>query len=396
MKRLFVLLVSAIVLSTCASSSDQKQKQTSPAASAAPSANPYSAEATTIPVGVIPAAVLHDPARNKDLELSIDYPTHGGPYPVVIFSHGYGVPRNAYVGLSSFWASHGYVVIRPHHADLAVLKLPDRTFDDMPRDRRRRPPVEPKATEFRADPTEKWQSQTAADWTNRAGDITFVINSLPKLVEQYPEIKERVDSTRIGVGGHSYGAFIAMLIGGARAFAAGNALTYADPRVKAIEAMSPPGPAPDRGVTQESFSTMKIPALFLTGSRDFGSTESENWAWRKQGFALAPAGDKWFVSVNGIGTSVFTGMIGPPSYEPPLSMPAPPIQPTPTPGYPQPQIQPQPSTRQNPEAFRQIGMAGTVRTVSLAFWDAYLKNEAAGRDFLAKLKERTDLQAESK
>ncbi len=397
MKRFFVLVVSAVVLSSCASSSDEKQKQTAPVADATSPADRYSSEAKTIPVGVIPAAVLHDAARNKDLELSIDYPTHGGPYPVVIFSHGYGVPRNAYVGMSSFWASHGYVVIRPHHADLGTLKLPDRTFDDMPRDRRRRPPIEPKATEFRADPSEQWQSQTAADWTNRAGDVTFVINSLPKLIEQYPEIKDRIDSTRIGVGGHSYGAFVALLLGGAKALAGGDALTYADPRVKAIEAMSPPGPSADRGLTQESFSTIKIPALFLTGSRDFGAVESENWGWRKQAFALAPAGDKWFVSVNGIGTPAFTGIIGPPSYEPPVSIPSgPPLQPLPGPAYPGPSGQQQSSTRQNPDAFRQMGMAGTARTVSLAFWDVYLKNDAVGRAFLAKLKERSDLQVESK
>lgn len=32
-----------------------------------------------------------------------------------------------------------------------------------------------------------------------------------------------------------------------------------------------------------------------------------------------------------------------------------------------------------------------VRTVSLAFWDAYLKNETAGREYLTKLTTRTDM-----
>jgi hypothetical protein len=37
-----------------------------------------------------------------------------------------------------------------------------------------------------------------------------------------------------------------------------------------------------------------------------------------------------------------------------------------------------------------------VRTVSLAFWDAYLKNEAGGREYLTKLTTRTDMTVASK
>ncbi|HSP13513.1 MAG TPA: hypothetical protein VLV78_02030 [Thermoanaerobaculia bacterium] len=392
MKQFFALLVSALVLSTCASS-DQKE---SPAA-AKPPANPYSMEATTIPVGVIPAAVLHDAQRNKDLEVSIDYPTHGGPYPVIVFSHGYGAPRNAYIGLSAFWAGHGYVVIRPHHADSGKIAPPERAFEEMPRERRgRRQPARQTFQQFRADPTEQWQSQTAADWKNRVADVTLVIDSLPKLIEQYPEIKDRVDSSRIGVGGHSYGAFVAMLAGGAKAFAGSDPVSYADPRVKAVEAMSPPGPAPDRGLTRDSFTTIKVPALFLTGSRDYGTSEAEDPTWRKQAYDLSPAGDKWFVSVAGIGSSAFTGIIGAPTFVPSTVSPAPyPTRPGTGPVYPEPQQQSQ-QPRESAQGFRQIGMAGTVRTVSLAFWDAYLKSEGSGREFLTKLHERSDMQVESK
>jgi dienelactone hydrolase len=391
MKRFLVLLVSALLLSTCSSSSDQPK-----AAGAAPPANPYSMEATNMAVGVIPAAVLHDSQRNKDVEMSIDYPTHGGPYPVVIFSHGYGEPRNAYIGLSAFWASHGYVVIRPRHADAGKVVLPDRSLEEPQRDRRgRRQPTQQAPPQFRPDPYEQWQSQTISDWTNRVGDITFVINSIPKLVEQYPEIKERVDANRIGLGGHSYGALVAMLAGGAKAMSGGNALTYADPRVKAIEAMSPPGPAPDRGLTPESFSTIKIPALFLTGTNDLGASETENPMWRKEAYVLSPSGDKWFVSVQGIGASAFTGIMTAPSYIPATVPPTAYPRPGEGPAYPAPQAQQQPS-RESAQGFRQLGMAGTVRTVSVAFWDAYLKNDASGRDYLTKLRGRSDMQVESK
>lgn len=382
------LLLSALFLAACASGSDKSQQT----GSTPPAANPYSMESKTIPVGVIPAAVLHDSQRNKDLEMSIEYPTHEGPYPVVIFSPGYGSSRSDYVGLSAYWASHGYVVIKPSHADAGTLRetTRERVEEQRPqgRERRQRPTAQPQQPAvFRPDPAEMWQTQKPEDWRNRVADITFIIDSLPKLVEQYPEIKERVDANRIGVGGHSYGAFTALLIGGLRA----SNVSLADPRVKAIEAMSPPGPSSDRGLTNESWANLRIPTLFLTGSRDFGATESEDVAWRKQGYELSPPGDKWFVSIAGAGHSSFTGRLGEPLFAPNQPAPYPTNRPPIGGAYPQ-----QQPMRTQPGAAPFLGQTTTVRTISLAFWDAYLKNDSAGREYLNKLKIRGDVQVDSK
>ncbi|HSP34751.1 MAG TPA: hypothetical protein VLU46_10590, partial [Thermoanaerobaculia bacterium] len=354
---------------------------------------------------VIPAGVIHDVQHNRDLQVSIDYPTHGGPYPVVIFSHEYGAPDNAYVGLSSFWASHGYVVIRPRHADFGAMRdaqLQPFPVEPVERDRRggRRgnqpSPQQQQARPFRPDPAEEWPSaQKPSDWANRVNDIKLVVDSIPQLLQSYPEIKERVDTTKIGVGGHSYGGFAAMLIGGAQTFAGTTATSYADPRVKAIEAMSPPGPAAERGLTAQSFSTIRIPALFLTGSMDYGALQSEDPNWRRQAFELSPAGDKWFVNVMGVGPSAFTGRFGTPEYIPQQQTPA--YYPNPGPGgSPAPQPVPQNQPRNAPGNFRALGQATTVRTVSLAFWDAYLKGDNTGRTYLNGLLTRSDMQAATK
>src|SRR6476619_4898378 len=81
----------------------------------------YSTDATISPVGVIPTATIHDARRNKDVEVSIEYPTRGGPFPVIVWSHGYGGSSQSYEPLVSFWVSNGYVVIRPTHADTGAL-----------------------------------------------------------------------------------------------------------------------------------------------------------------------------------------------------------------------------------------------------------------------------------
>jgi dienelactone hydrolase len=388
MKRL--LFLPALFLAACASGPDKSQSATS----TAPATNPYSLESKTIPVGVIPAAVLYDSQRNKDLEMSIEYPTREGPYPVVIFSPNYGSSRSDYVGLTAFWTSHGYVVIKPSHADSGALRetTPERVEEQPPqgRERRQRPSPQPQQpVAFRADPAEMWQTQRPDDWRNRVADITFIIDSLPKLIEQYPEIKDRVDATRIGVGGHSYGAFTALLIGGMKA----NNMSFADLRVKAIEAMSPPGPSRERGLTNDSWTNLRSPTLFLTGSRDFGASEAEDAAWRRQAYELSFGGDKWFVSIAGAGHAAFTGRFGEP-----LFATNPPLQPYPTSRPPvggnYPQAQPPPSQRG--VAQFSLGATTTVRTISLAFWDAYLKNDNAGREYLEKLKTRGDVQVASK
>ena len=49
-------------------------------------------------------------------------PDAPGPHPLIVFSHGFGGSSRGYVGLSSYWASHGYVVIAPSHADSVQLR----------------------------------------------------------------------------------------------------------------------------------------------------------------------------------------------------------------------------------------------------------------------------------
>ncbi|HEX9147669.1 MAG TPA: hypothetical protein VF958_00780 [Thermoanaerobaculia bacterium] len=401
MKRTVLLVLSSILIATCASQNTNK------VANAAPTAASYVADSKTIPVGVIPSAIVHDAVRIKDLELSIDYPAKDGPYPVIIFSPGYGSSNLTYVGTSSFWASHGYVVMKPKHADAGALRPAE---NEMPgerpeqrregrRDRRQQnadQPPQPRVCH--PNPAEVWDGQTPADWQNRVADIRLILDNLGKLVEQYPELKPRLDATKIGVGGHSYGAFTALLVGGVRTFnAAGAPATYADPRVKAVVAMSPPGPGPSHGLTNQSWADLRLPVLFLTGTRDFGATESEDLPWRKQAFELAPTGDKWFVSLNGVSAASFTGRVADViTYDTALPPSAYPGN-RPVPGGAPPQYTPPPDSRRGTGiSFGQQNLINAVRIMSLAFWDTYLKNATAGREYLSKLKDRGDAEVLSK
>jgi predicted dienelactone hydrolase len=320
----------------------------------------YRSEGGDFPVGAIPNGTLHDAQRNKDLDLVIEYPSRGqGPFPVIVFSHGYGASNRSYVGLTEYWAGHGYVCIKPSHADAGKLR-------ELLRERR-------------ADRTlgeAIWESQGVAEWRDRVRDVTFILDSFNALEERYPELKGKLDRNRIAVGGHSYGAFVAMLLAGVEPVRDGKAVQLGDPRVKAIVAMSPQGVSSLRGLTAESFRNVKVPAMFMTGSEDRGAVESETPEWRRGAFDNAPPGDKYFVLINGAGHMSFGGGFTLPSAEDDSFDRMDELN-----GQRDPQ-RAAPRTRGENRFIQQRAIFDTIKIAAAAFWDAYLKDAPAAREYL--------------
>jgi predicted dienelactone hydrolase len=343
-RRSICVLLLAFAFVSCSTAPNQLDPDQSPRSR-------YAGEAGESPVGVIPEGVVRDAERGKDVLFSVDYPTRPGTYPLILFSHGFGATRQTYVGLAAHWASQGYVVIRAAHADSGRLQL--------------------------SNVQQAWKDQTPADWRNRVRDVTAIIDGLDRIEETYPELKGKIDRTKIGVSGHSYGAFTAMLIGGARTYP--GATSYADPRVKAVVAMSPQGASETFGLTTESWTEVRTPTLFMTGTMDRGMAEDETPEWRRQAFELAPAGDKWLVVFEGATHGSFTGRIGPSVAGSQMDENRPPIGPDRRP------VGTVPETRANRESnagLRIRGIFSNIKGISLAFFDTYLKGEAEGRTAL--------------
>jgi predicted dienelactone hydrolase len=344
---LLSILPLTLVFLSCASAPNQLDEEQGPR-------RRYSGQAGESPVGVIPEGTLRDATRDRNVVFTVEYPTRPGLYPLIVFSHGFGATRQAYVGLSSHWASQGYVVIKPAHVDSGRLQT--------------------------GGVVEAWEGQTQADWRNRVRDITFIIDSLDQLEKTYPELQGKIDRTKIGVGGHSYGAFTAMLVGGARTFPGNN--SYADPRIKAIVAMSPQGPDEARGLTTESWRELRVPTLFMTGTQDRGTTEAQTPEWRRQAFELSPAGDKWLAVLEGARSASFIGRIDPGTealyqdhYQPMLGDDNPRLPSSQ-------QADPRAPGRESAAGLRYRAVFADVKAVSLAFWDTYLRGDAEGRTAL--------------
>src|ERR1051326_564965 len=280
-------------------------------------AQTYSPAPGPMHVLTIDYMTLHDSARNKDLPLKIYYPQGAGPFPVIVWSHGLYGSRETYPGLGGYWASHGYVVIHPSH-------------EDSQQDGNRREGL-------------RQALQDPELITSRPQDISFVISSLADIERAQPALRGKLDTARIGVGGHSYGAYTAEAIAGASVTMPGTnkSTSFADKRVKAVVAMSPQGEG-EMGLTRQSWSGIHLPVLTMYGSLDFGS-QRRTPDWRSQPFTYSAPGDKYDVELKGATHMTFTG------------------------------------PRRGASEDRLFQCA---KIEALAFWDAFLKSDPAAKKYL--------------
>jgi dienelactone hydrolase len=253
--------------------------------------------------------VLHDVKRGKDLQTRLTYPQGDGRFPLIIWSHGAYGSKDAYSPLVTHWASHGYVIVQPTHSDSRALGVR---------------PGDPAA--FR-------------DWQSRPADVSFILDSLDKLGKEIPALTSRIDRTCIGVGGHSFGANTAQLIGGAKAFIANRQKSFADQRVTAVMLLS--GQGIGEMLTRNSWTEFSRPMFVMTGSADGPTRTGQPAEWRKQPYEFSPAGDKYLVWVEGLDHG-FGGITG---------------------------------VSYNPRNKPNVDHVTWTKAVTLAFWDAYLKRD---------------------
>lgn len=194
-----------------------------------------------------------------------------GPLPLLIFSHGGGGSREGGSYLGEHLASHGYAVVMPQHAgsDREALR-----GDDRGRRGRRRGGQ-------RGGLRERLMSMVgdAENWAARPLDVTFVIDRALA-----GELGVEIDPGRIGVMGHSYGAFTAMAAAGMLVDLPGDAdSSFLDQRVGAVVAFSPQGVG-RFGIDEGAWAGIAAPLLMMTGTEDSGRERGGDWTWRREPF----------------------------------------------------------------------------------------------------------------
>lgn len=294
-----------------------------------PATDGYKLETGPLAVTEVPDIVLHDAARNKDLHVRIFYPVTQGKYPVIVFSHGAGGSQDCCESLTRHWASYGYVTLQPTHDDSIVQRR--KGGDEA----------------LRFPQAVREALKNPALWESRPRDISFLLNTLPDLQERVGGLSDKLDMDRIGVAGHSMGSYTAEAVGGALVDLPGHAATsFSDPRAKAILCLSPQGPS-QFGLAAHSFDKITLPFMGITGSLDsLGPVASP--AWHKIPFERSQPDDKYELFITGANHMSFITA----------------------------------ETLLPARSSQAAAILGYTNSASLAFWDAYLKDDPAAKQFL--------------
>ncbi len=168
-----------------------------------------------------PAASMHAGADRRDessdrYQIAPGFPTlaqravrdaapRAGAAPLLVFSHGWGGHRRQSTFLCTHLASHGFIVAAVDHLGNTLLDLMQR---GSARDRRQ--PI-----------------AGGTLLTDRPADVAVVIDRL--LAGESGDVGAHIDPERLGVLGHSYGGWTALVAAGR------------DPRVGAVVALAPAG-----------------------------------------------------------------------------------------------------------------------------------------------------------
>ncbi|CAG1005125.1 hypothetical protein PHYC_03200 [Phycisphaerales bacterium] len=319
-----------------------------------------------------------DTRRERDVPVRIYIPrakaepTADARFPVVIFSHGLGGSRVNYRYFGEHLASHGYIVIFPSHAgsDTAALLA----WGGKPKgDAARR---------------EGWLKASIGDpenLRNRPRDVSFLIDQLG--VDGH--VKDIADRSRVGVGGHSFGAYTSLCVAGMVVdLPEGRDQSFRDPRVKAVLPMSPQGSG-TMGIDEGAWKEVGVPVLCLTGTRDYGEG-ARSAEWRREPFENIRGVEDYLITITGAGHMTFSNPRGEGRAI---------VEPAGAPGR-----------GEIPGRFReraardaaevsdeeQARYLDLIRSVGAAFFDAYVKEDAKAKEWLAEfsLTNRSDCRVE--
>jgi predicted dienelactone hydrolase len=285
----------------------------------APAASPKAYKADPGP-SVVTATLLdwHDASRNRPVPVKIYAPATGaGPFPVIVFSHGLGGSRNGYEYLGRHWASWGYVSVHVEHlgSDTEAITKGGRLIKNL--------------------------KEAAGDKRNavaRPLDVRFVLDQLEKLNQGGSPLAHRLDLTRVGMAGHSFGSWTTMAL-------AGQGGNFTEPRFKAAIAMSTP--VPSQKDYDRVYRDVHIPILHMTGTEDDSPVGDTKAAERRIPYDHVQGADQYLVTFQGGDHMIFSGRF---------------LE----------------TERPKDPLFHSLILQGTT-----AFWDAYLKGDPKAKAWLA-------------
>jgi predicted dienelactone hydrolase len=268
-----------------------------------------------------PGTVLE--LKAGELPVRVFLPAATTPAPVILFSHGLGGSREGNAFLGEHWAKRGYIAVFLQHpgSDGSVW--------------RDKPQAERMAAMKAAASLENFMA--------RVDHVKTVLDALTKWnSEEKHALNGRLDLTKLGMSGHSFGAVTTQAVSGQQYPLGKN---FTDARIKSAMALSPS--LPKMGKASTAFGKVSIPWLLMTGTADVGLLGGQTPESRRAVYPELPAGQKYQLVLEGAEHSAFTD-----------------------------RALPGDSLPRNPNHHR------AVLAISTAFFDSTLKGDKAAREWL--------------
>lgn len=201
--------------------------------------------------------VFTDSKRGRDVPYKIYYPKDlKGAYPIVIFSHGLGGSKEGYEYLGRFLAQNGYLCIHIQHAGSDEEVWKGKTSKAAIMASLRKAVSKP---------------MTAV---NRFKDIPFVVDMVEDMNSSSPIFKGHIDLGKIGIAGHSFGAYTVLAASGQQ-FGRGW-VDFKESRIKAGVALSPNPPKGTKVGDTKIYDGITIPLMHFTGTDDYDQVTSSD------------------------------------------------------------------------------------------------------------------------
>jgi predicted dienelactone hydrolase len=218
----------------------------------------------------------------RKVPVKVHVPVTGGPFPVVVLSHGAGGDWDTHYAQAQHLASHGYAVLCLEHTGSNRERM---------------------TKGFRLLKNLNAMIRDSEEVFARPGDVSFVLDRAAAWNRTHDSLRGRLDLRRVGAMGHSFGAFTTMVVCGMRPAldwltprvepGKGLGPVQRDPRIQCGVALSPQGVG-EPFFIRESFVSLQVPLLGISGTKDRqqNGLPAEN---RREAFALWPRGSHRFV-----------------------------------------------------------------------------------------------------
>ncbi len=279
-----------------------------------------------------------DPARHNEdgsarvVPFKLYHPEEGsgGPFPTIIWSHGFGGNRDGAAFLSRYLASYGYNILHlTHHGTDSSL--------------------------WEGKPGHPWDHLRAArvnrhTTLNRMYDVPFVLDQLPRWVEENPEVGALMDIEKLGMSGHSFGALTTQVMAGQLIpDKDGNLISIREDRFKAgiLYSVVPVRHLMAQPDTIRAYNAITLPLLHMTGTDDASPLEDFGYEQRLAVFENTIKAPRHILVKHGGDHMVYNGTRG--------------------------------KLAENPLRARHENL---IKIISLAYWDAMLKGDKKAKDWL--------------